>query len=296
MTAEADLLKFNFVEEMRAVEARILEGGPRPLNDLHRYFGDLDDGLFTMLVARSFNGFDAVRALLPDWASEAVRHGSTGEFTEQQHNLDASWFWRTVRGHFEKFTGQEIGSATVADYGAGWGRIARYANKDVPAERFYALEPNPDFQRIYAESRLPGHLVPTDWFSAEPTGVVDVDLIFSYSILTHSSERLTRNIVDRWTEMTKPGSIVAFTVRPGFYLGESDGDMSLFTSDEHAKLPEKYHRGELIYKPYEGQEDWGVTIIPLRYLEQLMEGRFKLVKTALQPQTSNQMIVFAQRV
>jgi hypothetical protein len=296
VAAEADLLKFNFVEEMRAVEARIVEGGPRPLNDLHRYFGDLDDGLFAMLVARSFNGFDAVRALLPDWASDAVRHGSTGDFTEHQHNLDASWFWRTVRDHFEKLTGREIGSATVADYGAGWGRIARYANKDVPAERFHALEPNPDFQRIYAESRLPGHLVPTDWLSAEPTGVAGVDLIFSYSILTHSSRRLTENIVNRWIEMTTPGSVVAFTIRPGFYLDESGGDVELFSSPERDDARDKYARGEFVYKPYPGEEDWGVTILPLRYLEQLMEGRFKIVKTAFQLQTTNQLIVFAQRI
>lgn len=296
MASEADLLKYNFLEEMQAVEARINRNEPRPLNDLHSIFGDLDDGLFALLVGRFFAGFDSVKALLPDWASDAVRHGSTGAFSEREHVLDATWFWRTVRQQFEERTGKSIRTAVVADYGAGWGRIARFANKDVPAEKFYALEPNPDFQRIYAECRLPGHLVATDWLSAEPTGVEGVDLIFSYSILTHSSVRLTHNIMDRWAEMTSVGSIVAFTIRPGCYLEETDGDMGVFTAAERAAAAEQYRAGEMIYKPYDGQEDWGVTIIPLSYLKKVMAGRFAILKTAFQLQTTNQMIVFAQRI
>lgn len=296
MSADRDLFRYNFVDEISTAEGLARQSAPRPLNDLHSVFKDIDDGLFAFLVNRSFEGFDDVKTLLPGWASDEIRQDSTGSFTFHEHVLDASWFWRTVRQHFEDITGKSIRLATVADYGAGWGRVSRFANKDVPAEQFYALEPNPVFQEIYGDCRLPGRLVRTDWLSAEPTAIKNVDLIFSYSILTHSSERLTKNIVDRWTEMTKPGSVVAFTVRPGFYLGESDGDMGVFTPVEHAQLPERYARGELIYKSYEGQEDWGVTVIPLRYLEELMAGRFKLVKTAFQPQTANQMIVFAQRI
>ena len=296
MPAQDSLLRYNFAEELRLIESQAGQLVSRPLNDLHSIFKDIDDGLFAFLINKSFVGFEGVKSLLPDWASDEVRLGSTGSHSQHEHLLDASWFWRTVREHYEKITGKPIRSAVVADYGAGWGRISRFANKDVPADQFYALEPNPDFQQVYVDSRLPGHLVPTDWLSAEPTGIEGVDLIFSYSVLTHSSERLTRNIVDRWTEMTKPGSLVAFTMRPGFYLGETDGDMSVFRPAEHTRLPERYAQGEIIYKPYEGLEDWGVTIIPLSYVERLMEGRFTLLKTALQPQTYNQMIVFAQRV
>lgn len=296
MSAEEHLFQFNFVDEMRTLERRCQETGTRELNDLHELFGDVDDGLFAFLVSRAFAGFDQVKAALPGWAPDDIRHNSTGRFSFREHVLDASWFWRTVRAEFEKITGSHIGTASVADYGAGWGRIARFVNKDVPAKHFYALEPNPLFQKIYSDCRLPGHLVPTDWRSETSTNVKNVDLIISYSILTHSSEQLTRNIVDRWAEMTKPGSVLAFTMRPGFYLQESDGDMSVFTAEEHVQLPDRYSRGEFIYAPYGDSGDWGVTIIPLKWLKQLLEGRFKLEKCSLQLQTSNQMIVFATRL
>lgn len=295
MSAEANLFRYNFVEEMRSLEKRCREQPSRPLNDLHAIFKDVDDGLFAFLASRSFVGFDDVKAVLPDWASDEVRQDSTGSFSFREHVLDASWFWRTVRKEFEVITGKSIETAAVADYGAGWGRISRFVNKDVPAERFYALEPNPAFQAIYRECALPGHLVETDWLSAQPTGVKDVDLIISYSILTHSSERLTANIIERWLEMTRPGSVVAFTMRPGFYLGERGGDMSVFSDAEHAELAERYGRGEFIYKPYGGDTDWGVTIIPQAYLEERFGKNFKLVKFSLQLQTSNQMIAFARR-
>lgn len=295
--AEAEFLKYNFVPVMTELERRCAAAGTRELNDLHAIFGDVDDGLFAFLAGRFFNGYDAVKETLPGWASDEIRHNSTGKFEFRQHVLDASWFWRTVRDEFEDLTGKPIASASVADYGAGWGRIARFANKDVPAQQFYALEPNPLFQKIYSDCRLPGHLVPTGWQSAQATGVENVDLIFSYSILTHSSEELTRNIVDRWTEMTRPGSVVACTIRPGCFLTEHDGDMAVFSGEEHGQLAEAYLRGEFIYKPYRPDEpSWGVTVIPVSYLERLTEGRFKLVKCAVQLQTTNQLIVFLQRL
>jgi hypothetical protein len=281
---------------MRTLERRCKQKGTRELNDLHELFGDVDDGLFAFLASGAFSEFDCVKSALPGWAPEEVRHNSTGRFSFREHILDASWFWRTVRQEFERITASEIRTATVADYGAGWGRIARFVNKDVPANQFYALEPNPIFQKIYSECRLPGILVPTDWGSKTTTNLNNVDLIISYSILTHSSEQLTRNIVDRWAEMTKPRSVLAFTIRPGFYLYENDGDMGVFAPEEHAKLPERYSRGEFIYTPYQGDGDWGVTIIPLQWLTKLFEGRFKLEKCSLQLQTSNQMIVFATRL
>lgn len=296
MSAEANLFSFNFTDEMHALEERCGSERSRPLNDLHAIFKDVDDGLFAFLASRSFNGFDAVKSALPDWASDEVRQDSTGSFSFREHVLDASWFWRTVRREFELITGKPIGDATVADYGAGWGRIARFVNKDVPAEHFWALEPNPHFQAIYRECRLPGHLVETDWLSSQSTDLTGIDLIISYSILTHSSERLTANIVERWLEMTRPGSIIAFTMRPGFYLSERGGDMSVFTDQEHAALLERYERGEFIYKAYEGDTDWGVTIIPRSYLEARFGQTFKIVKCSVQLQTSNQMIVFAQRI
>ena len=153
----------------------------------------------------------------------------------------------------------------MVDYGGGWGRVSRFANKDVPATQFFVMEPNPMFRDIYANCNLPGLMVPIDWLSTESGGVSDVDLVFSYSILTHSSDRLTRNIIDRWAEMTKPGSIVAFTIRPGCYVFESGGDIEVFTKAERKSLPEKYTRGQLVYKSYEGLEDWGVTIASETY-------------------------------
>lgn len=296
MSSEAKFFEYNFVDEMRALERRCNEQPSRPLNDLHAIFKDIDEGLFAFLASGSFDGFESVKAALPGWASDEVRQDSTGSFGFREHVLDASWFWRTVRDNYEAITGRSIRDAVVADYGAGWGRISRFVNKDVPAEHFYALEPNPHFQNIYRECRLPGHLVETDWLSAEPTGVKDVDLIISYSILTHSSEELTANIVQRWIEMTKPGSVVAFTMRPGFYLSERDGDMSVFSEEQYRELPARYARGEFIYEPYRGDTAWGVTIIPPAYLEKLLGEHFKVVKFSLQLQTSNQMIVFAQRL
>jgi hypothetical protein len=73
--------------------------------------------------------------------------------------------------------------------------------------------------------------------------------------------------------------------------------MAVFSCDDHGALAEAYLRGEFIYKPYRPDEgSWGVAVIPVPYLERLIEGRFRFVKCALQLQTTNQLIVFLQRL
>jgi len=296
MSAMNDLFIYNFQDEMRTILDKCHANRDRPLNDLHSIFSDVDDGLFTYLVSNPFAGYEAVKQIIPGWAPDDIRQDSTGSFSFHEHVLDATWFWRTVRDRFTRLTGKPIKQARVVDYGGGWGRVARFANKDVPAEQFYVLEPNPIFRKIYEECQLPGHLVEIDWLSTNNNGIDNIDLIFSYSIITHSSDRLTRNIVDRWAEMTSKGSVVAFTVRPGCYLLETGGDMSVFTGYEDDDLIKNYQDGNLIYRSYQGIEDWGVTVAPEKYLNTIFSDRFCIVDRAFQPQTMNQMILFAERL
>lgn len=295
MNEMQDLFSYNFQETINSLENRIPKIKNRKLNDLHVIFNDIDDGLYAYLMYVPFSGYPNIRSVIPGWASDEIRQDSTGEFSLQEHIEDATWFWRTVRDRFTRITGKSIATARVADYGGGWGRVARFANKNVPAEQFFVLEPNPVFRDIYKDCRLPGNLIEIDWLSSENTGLTKIDLIFSYSILTHSSDRLTRNIVDRWAEMTVPGSVVAFTVRPGCYLNGAGGDMSVFTDTERPGLTKVYDSGKLVYKPYPGDEHWGVTIAPEKYLSEVFAGRFSIVDRAFQIQTMNQLIMFAQR-
>lgn len=178
MPVSDNLFLHNFRSEMDVLEQRCSESNERVLNDLHDIFRDTDDGLFGYLSTAPFTGYDSVRAVMPTWASDEIRQNSTGAFSFHQHLLDATWFWRTVRTQFERLTGKNVRGANVVDYGAGWGRISRFANKDVSARQFFALEPNPVFREIYVNCRLPGTLIDIGWMSETQKDLPIIDLIF----------------------------------------------------------------------------------------------------------------------
>jgi len=126
--------------------------------------------------------------------------------------------------------------------------------------------------------------------------VQDVDLLISYSIFTHSSHELTRNILDRWAEVLTPGGVAAFTIRPGTFLQGSESEMAIFTPEERRGLVDQYKSGRLIYKPYPGDKHWGVTVMPQAYLEEQIDGRFEYLGSRFQFQTWNQLVVFIRRI
>ncbi len=294
MSIEADLLLYNYAEVMQRIEDRIAKS-TTPI-DFPSLFNEIDDGEFAYLCRKDFNGFPKTLQLLPDWAPIEIRQNSTGAFTLHEHILDAVLFWRMVKATYRELNGAPLSSARVLDYGAGWGRVTRLLAKDVSKDRLFASEPNPVFQDLFETCRLPAKLIRTDWESRQDLGVDNIDLLISYSILTHSSEELTHNILDRWAETLKPGGIAAFTIRPGVFLKGSETEMAVFTEVERKGLIDRYKRGEFIYTPYPGDKHWGVTIIPQAYLEKAIKGRFEYVTSRYQFQTWNQLLVFIRRV
>ncbi len=102
MSHDDRLFLMNFQDEMKLLSERCKLASTRGLNDLHETFFDTDDGLFAYLCRLTFTGFDEIRAVLPNWAPEEIRRQSTGEFSDHEMLLDATWFWRTVRSHYER--------------------------------------------------------------------------------------------------------------------------------------------------------------------------------------------------
>lgn len=292
MGAEAAILQTNFQDVLTRLENRINSSTAGASKNLNAVFGDVDDDLYAFLLQKDYDNFEAVKALLPDWASDEIRRNSTGEFSMHDSVKEALLFWKLVKEEFRKLNSKPLETCRVVDYGAGWGRITRFCAKDVIQTELYAVEPNPVFCGIFEETRVPGTLVRTDWESSQTLPVKDADLLISFSIYTHTSDKLARNIRDRWAEMMTPGGVVAFTVRPGAFLNSGEGEAARFTEPERNAAKDAYRRGELIYKPYPNEPDWGVTVAPMPYLTDLFGGEFRIVRSQFFFHNWTQMLVF----
>ena len=291
MNAEADILKTNFKDVLTKLENKI-NSSASPAQNFNALFGDLDDDLYAFLLQKSYDSFNQIKALLPDWASDEIRRDSTGDFSLHDSLKEALLFWKLVKEEFRNLSTKLLQTCRVVDYGAGWGRITRFCAKDVTQPELYAVEPNPVFCGIFEETRVPGKLVRTDWESSQQLPIKDADLLISFSIFTHTSDKLARNIRDRWAELMRPGGVIAFTVRPGAFLNSKDGEMALFTEAERSTVKDAYQRGELIYKPYSNSPDWGVTIAPMQYLTDLFGREFRIIRSQFFVHNWTQMLVF----
>jgi hypothetical protein len=287
---DAELVRAYLAEPLAILEQRLRSS---PDVDFASLFGDLDDDIFFSLMRGHFSEPVHVRQRVPDWPNDEIRMQSTGAIPFNLSALEAHLFWSTVRRLWSRDSNQPIGDCRVADYGAGWGRIARYSSKDLP-RGLYSFEPNPVFCDLYKSCRVPGMLVQTDFGSEGPLhdhGLFDI--VYSFSILTHASDALARRIMQRWKELTTSGSVIFATVRPSDFIEGTDGDAGHF--DEKARLRDLLARGELVYRPYPGDNDWGVAIMPLPYLAEIAGSDFTIDGFYPHPLTSNQVVVRIQR-
>jgi hypothetical protein len=290
--AQSELSRADFWEKLMPIEGKLSRGEAKGAFEL---FNGLDDDLFAYLIRRDFEGFPNIKRALPDWPPEDIRRDSTGGFTLHDCLKEALYFWQTVKHRFELMTDKKVEGCRVADYGAGWGRITRLCAKDVRPGSLFALEPNPVFADLFETSRVDAELIRTDWASEQRLELRDIDLVISFSIFTHTSDQLATNIVERFKEITRPGSVIALTIRPGAFLHAADGEMSHFSEPERLEALADYKRGRLVYKPYDNSPHWGVTVAPMRYISGLFEEAFTVSGPHLFFHNWTQMFVFLQR-
>jgi hypothetical protein len=293
---ERDYLLDQYAEQLSQLERAIGADGDSA-GRYHRLLKDVDEDLFFYLAKRACTLPPNLSALIPSWPPEDVRTQSTSDIPFMMSMLEALTFWNAVKRNALARQGRDIASVRVADYGAGWGRIARFSGREVPEENFLSFEPNPEFVSYYKACGIPGRVVHTDWGSSQSlTEHGAFDVIYCFSILTHTSDALTQRVRDRWIEITTPGSLVLATIRPRFFLEGGKGDAEHFADAETSDLMRQYDRDELIYRPYpDAGGDWGVTVMSPAYVHRVFGGAFNVIGYNPIPTTPNQMIMILQR-
>lgn len=286
------VIDYNLADQISAIEEK-LKGSPTV--DLHHVFHGLPDDLYAMLGQKFYPGHDRIKSVLPDYPSEEVNADCTGNLTLFESVREALMFWRLAKDVYDELGPKPLVESQVVDFGTGWGRITRHVAKDVPNGQIFAVEPNPGFRDIFTASRVPGQLVASDYLSEQSLPLRDIDLLFCFSILTHASDYLARNIATRWVEMLAPGGVVVATIRPGDFLQYDDGEMAKFTPEERARARLAYANGELVYKAYADSPEWGVTVTPMGYLHDVFGAAFRIIGPRYFFQNSTQLPIVMVR-
>lgn len=284
------VLELHFADRLAQIERRLGKG-----EDPARAFHGVDDDLYALLCGRHYPGFERIKAAMPDYPPLEWVQDCTGNLTLFEAVKEAVLFWRLAKEVYGQHARRRpaLAQATVVDYGAGWGRVTRFCPKD--AARVYAVEPNPTFHELFERCKVPGKLVKSDFLSTQPLPIRRADLLFCFSILTHASDRLARNIASRWAEIMAPGGVVLATIRPGSYLEMEGGEISRLSDTERAAAQADYAADRIAYWPYPDQEDWGITIMPPAYLQSVFGRHFEIVGPRYFLQNSTQLPIVMVR-
>jgi hypothetical protein len=267
------IVSYNYLEVLRAIEARASAA-----SDYFEIFRDCDIDLYALLLLRNFNGHEALKRLIPEWPSDEVRMRSTGNFTLLQSVDEALGFYNKVITWQRKYSTTPIEDAFVLDYGCGWGRLLRFFAKSVRTDHLLGCDPNAVFIQLCRDMRVPGQIQLSDWMSTSKPFEEKLDLVFSFSIFTHTSEQLQFNILRVLEDMLKPGGLVVATIRPGALLEAEGGEMDDWTAAERQKCRDAYLRGDYAYRPYPKSPSWGVAAIPESYIRKHWTEAFDLLE------------------
>jgi len=180
---------------------------------------------------------------IPSLPPDAVQERFTGQFGRP--NLQQAFeFYRLVRDRF--LSGQGF---QVMDFGAGWGRIARFFLKEVDRHNLVTVDAQVDAVEWQKELGLPCRIILTDPLPPIPgIPAEEFNVIYSYSVFSH----LTESHFKRWIQylidiLAEDGTLV-FTTFGQRYLSriERDRDRPEVFGD-YAKIREQLDGDDFLW-------------------------------------------------
>ena len=145
-------------------------------------------------------------------------------------------FVNCVAANYTQITGARLHQAKMLDFGCGYGRIMRPMYFYTDPENMAGIDPWDRSIEICQNDGMMGHLAVSDYLPKSlPVEMADFDLIYSFSVFTHLSERAARTCLKTLRSYIASDGVLVITIRPVEYwhlIAPTVGDLTLNT-DEH---------------------------------------------------------------
>lgn len=152
--------------------------------------------------------------LLPRMATEEVQNSWTGESGARLLSTTLD-FVRIMSVHFTRLRRRPLDGIRVMDFGCGYGRIMRPMYYFTEPSLIYGIDPWDKSLAICREDGVLGHLEQSEYLPVSlPAPEGEFDLIYSYSVFTHTSLEATTAALTVLRRYIAPGGLLVLTTRP----------------------------------------------------------------------------------
>jgi SAM-dependent methyltransferase len=159
----------------------------------------------------------ALSKLLPRMASDEVQKSWVGA-SGSQMLMTTVEFVRIMSYHMANISRRSMKELKVLDFGCGFGRLIRALYYFSSPENIYGVDPWDKSIEICRQDGVLGNISQSDYFPTTlPVDRTDFDLIYSYSVFTHTSEAITKKSLSTLRRYISPLGLLFITTRPVEY-------------------------------------------------------------------------------
>lgn len=214
--------------------------------------------------------YEVLREALPSMAADQDQINWTGS---SGHTLlmQSSAFVRTLENNFIKLTGKQLSDAKILDFGCGWGRLIRLMYKYTAPDNIYGCDPWDMSINKCKEHNLEGHFALSEYLpDSLPFTDVKFDLIYSFSVYTHLSEKAMAKTLSACRKSIANDGILAITIRPKSYWDYHVDTVDKVDREKMKTLHDTVgfaHTGHVQRAKVDGEALYGDTSMTISYIE-----------------------------
>lgn len=199
-------------EQLDRIEARTNEAtSADELIAQLRVLGLDDFGLF--LISLPNERFPRISSKLPRMASDEIQRQWTGGSGSTLLRLSCA-FMRSVAYNFSRHTGRPLDGRRILDFGCGYGRLSRLAYFFSDRGDVFGVDPWDRSIEICIGDGMGSNFLVSDYLPTTLPVPGQFDLIFAFSVFTHTSERATKACLSLLADRLAPSGLLAITIRP----------------------------------------------------------------------------------
>jgi SAM-dependent methyltransferase len=272
-------------------------------------FSKLSDHDWLAVLMRSLEQHVIDGLEMPGFPEDKIQYCYTGSAREKTLE-EALFFYKEVKRFARKLKIDFSTDTAVMDFGCGWGRHYRFFLRDVSTEHFWGIDIDDSMIQVCKEAIKVGQFERCDISPPLRFPNDCFDIIYSYSVFSHLSEKVHLGWISEFSRILRPGGmlIVSTLKREHVYVWENYlKDENPFwlqalrkSGFEVKKAVNDLKNGEFLYCPIGGggirdSTFYGEAIIGPKYIERRWAPFMNFVEYVGQPSKGPQALIVMQK-